>query len=168
MPDSISSFNFTKQAFRKKKWDETNVKARGLFINTESNEIVSRSYDKFFNIGERTETRMHHLVDTLKFPVTVYDKANGYLGTVGYDSLSNQLVFTSKSFTSKLSNDHAKWVEELFYKTFNQNQVKLIEEYLKVNKASLVFEVILPEKDPHIIEYKEDKSSYCRTLFTDK
>ncbi|MEK4049889.1 RNA ligase [Bacillus sp. FSL K6-2839] len=157
LPDSISSFNFTKQAFRKKKWDETNVKARGLFINTESNEIVSRSYDKFFNIGERTETRMHHLVDTLKFPVTVYDKANGYLGTVGYDSLSNQLVFTSKSFTSKLSNDHAKWVEELFYKTFNQNQVKLIEEYLKVNKASLVFEVILPEKDPHIIEYKEDK-----------
>lgn len=157
LPDSISSFNFTKQAFRKKKWDETNVKARGLFINTESNEIVSRSYDKFFNIGERTETRMHHLVDTLKFPVTVYDKANGYLGTVGYDSLSNQLVFTSKSFTSKLSNDHAKWVEELFYKTFNQNQVNLIKDYLKVNNASLVFEVLLPEKDPHIIEYKEDK-----------
>jgi len=157
LPNNISSFNFTKQAFRKKKWDQTNVKARGLFINTESNEIVSRSYDKFFNIGERTETRMHHLVDTLKFPVKVYDKANGYLGTVGYDSLSDKLVFTSKSFTSELGNDHAKWVEELFIKTFNKEQISYIKEFLKSNNVSLVFEVILPEKDPHIIEYNKDK-----------
>ncbi|XYR59789.1 RNA ligase [Bacillus amyloliquefaciens] len=100
---------------------------------------------------------MHHLVDTMKFPVTVFDKANGYLGTVGYDSLSDQLVFTSKSFTSQLSNDHAKWVEELFFKSFNENQVSFIKTYLKLNNVSFVFEVILPEKDPHIIEYDKDK-----------
>ncbi|MBL4968953.1 RNA ligase [Bacillus halotolerans] len=157
MPSNISSFNFTKQAFREKKWDETNVKARGLFINTESNEIVSRSYDKFFNIGERSETQMHRLVDTLKFPVSVYDKANGYLGTVGYDTLSDDLVFTSKSFTSAISNEHAKWVEDLFIKTFSNEQVSYIKEYLKAENVSLVFEVILPEKDPHIIEYQDDK-----------
>ncbi|PRS01429.1 RNA ligase [Bacillus halotolerans] len=157
MPNNISSFNFTKQAFRKKKWDETNIKARGLFINTESNQIVSRSYDKFFNIGERSETRMHHLVDTMKFPVTVFDKANGYLGTVGYDSLSDQLVFTSKSFTSQLLNNHAKWVEELFFKSFDEFTVNVIKYYLKLNNVSFVFEVILPEKDPHIIEYNKDK-----------
>lgn len=110
----------------------------------------------FFNIGERSETRMHHLVDTMKFPVTVFDKANGYLGTVGYDSLSDQLVFTSKSFTSQLSNDHAKWVEELFFKTFDEFTVNAIKYYLKLNNVSFVFEVILPEKDPHIIEYNQD------------
>ncbi|WP_144624957.1 RNA ligase [Bacillus velezensis] len=155
--DNISSFNFTKSAFRRKKWDDVNVKARGLFINTSTNEIVSRSYNKFFNIGERTETRMHHLVDTMKFPVSVYDKANGYLGTVGYDSASDSLVFTSKSLTSKSDDKFATWVEELFYETFDHKKKQFIKDFLKSGNSSLVFEVIKAEKDPHIIEYHKDE-----------
>lgn len=66
------------------------MKARGLFINRNTNEIVSRSYNKFFNIEERLTTKMHVLVNTLRFPVTVYDKANGFLGTVGYNSETDE------------------------------------------------------------------------------
>lgn len=101
---------------------------------------------------------MHHLVNHLQFPVTVYDKANGYLGTVGYNEMEDELVFTSKSYTSHVKqNQHASWVEELFYQTFGDVQVDYIKSYVRDHNASLVFEVILPEKDPHIITYDHDQ-----------
>lgn len=158
LPHDISSFNFTKKAFSERQWDEINVKARGLFINMTSKQIVSRSYNKFFNIDERPETRMQHLVNHLQFPVTVFDKANGYLGTVGFNDIKDELVFTSKSYTSHVKqNQHAAWVEELFYATFDDVQVDYIKSYVRDNHVSLVFEVILPGKDPHIITYDHDQ-----------
>lgn len=158
LPHHISSFNFTKKAFSERQWDDVNVKARGLFVNMVSKQIVSRSYNKFFNIDERPETRMQHLVNHLQFPVAVYDKANGYLGTVGYNEMEDELVFTSKSYTSHVKqNQHASWVEELFYKTFSDVQADYIKSYVRDHHVSLVFEVILPEKDPHIITYEQDQ-----------
>ncbi|MGE6632196.1 RNA ligase [Bacillus sp. NPDC077027] len=157
LPNHISSFNFTKKAFSERQWDDVNVKARGLFVNMVSKEIVSRSYNKFFNIDERPETRMQHLVNHLQFPVTVYDKANGYLGTVGFNDMEDELIFTSKSYTSHVKqNQHASWVETLFYQTFDDVQVDYLKNYLHKHQVSLVFEVILPEKDPHIIDYDHD------------
>lgn len=152
LEDNISSFNFTRKAFTDKKWDDINIKARGLFINTNTKEIVSRSYNKFFNIGERSFTKVSSLADNLVFPVSVYNKANGYLGTVGYNNETDNLVFTSKSQTS---GSHAEWLKDLFYKTFSDIDVMFIAYYLKEHNVSLVFEVVLPEEDPHIIEYKE-------------
>jgi predicted kinase len=153
---NISSFNFTREAFTERIWDDINIKARGLFINTNTKEIVSRSYNKFFNINERSFTKISSLADNLKFPIMVYDKPNGYLGTVGYNSETDELVFTSKSEISP-NNEYARWFEELFNKKFDAVTRHWIKGYLKLNKVSLVFEVILPEKDPHIIEYPEDK-----------
>ncbi|PKR82422.1 RNA ligase [Heyndrickxia camelliae] len=151
---NISSFNFTRKAFNDKVWDDINVKARGLFINTNTKEIVSRSYNKFFNVNERSFTKISALADNMKFPVTIYDKPNGYLGTVGYDSETDELVFTSKS---ELRGEHAEWVKEMFYKTFKLDTIQFIKDTLKNMNLALVFEVILVEKDPHIIEYNEDK-----------
>lgn len=54
-------------------------------------------------------------------------------------------------------NQHAAWVEELFYATFDDVQVDYIKSYVRDNHVSLVFEVILPEKDPHIITYDHDQ-----------
>ena len=76
----VSSFNFSREAFYKKHWDEISTKARGLFINTKTNKIVARSYDKFFAVDERNETRISNLQNTLKFPMTAYLKENGFLG----------------------------------------------------------------------------------------
>ncbi|OLP66297.1 hypothetical protein BACPU_05990 [Bacillus pumilus] len=158
LPHHISSFNFTKQAFSERRWDDVNVKARGLFVNMATKQIVSRSYNKFFNIDERPETRMQHLVNHLQFPVKIYDKANGYLGTVGFNQMEDELVFTSKSYTSHVKqNQHATWVEELFYETFDDVQVDYIKSYVRDHNVSLVFEVILPAKDPHIISYDQDQ-----------
>ncbi len=81
----ISSFNFTREAFYDKKWNEQTTKARGLFINTANGTVVARSYPKFFNVNERAETKFSMLQHKLKFPVTAYVKENGFLGMVSYN-----------------------------------------------------------------------------------
>lgn len=150
----IASFNFTRDAFEDRKWDDLNVKARGLFINTTSNKIVSRSYDKFFNINERSSTKLSTMADTLVFPVYGYTKPNGYLGIVGYDEMTGELIISSKAETR---GPFSEWFNELFYKTFDREQVAYIKDKLITLNASLTFEVILKDNDPHIIKYGEDK-----------
>lgn len=51
----VFSLNFTKQAFFDRDFDALTTRARGLYIDGENREIVSRSYEKFFNIGERED-----------------------------------------------------------------------------------------------------------------
>lgn len=154
--DGIVSFNFTRKAFTKKKWNENTLKARGLFFNVNTNEIVSRSYDKFFNVNEREETKINNLADNLTFPVTVYLKENGYLGLVGYNSEFDELFISTKSTNNGC---HVDWFKELFYKTLKKSEWNEadVKQYLKDNNSTLVFEVIDIFNDPHIIEYNESK-----------
>jgi len=151
---NISSFNFTPKVFYQKLWDEQTVKARGLFININSGKIVARSYDKFFNINETENTKISNLRKDLQFPVTVYKKENGYLGILGYDEEKKELVFASKS---SMEGIYAQNFKNIFMKTFNNNDIEYIEKILKKNNASMVFEVIAPSFDSHIISYDKDK-----------
>jgi len=151
--DNIYSYNFTKEAFNKKVWDELIVKARGLFINKETKKIVSRSYDKFFNIQEREETKINALAEGLVFPVKVYSKPNGYLGIIGYDEESDSLIVSSKSDAQKA---HADYFNHIIVRKMSPETLAYLKEYIKLNNVSVTFEVIAPVFDPHIIEYKED------------
>mgnify|MGYP001852480971 CR=1 FL=1 len=90
--DHISSFNFTPRAFYDRAWDEQTIKARGLFIDTESNKVVARAYEKFFNINERSETKFGVLKNVLRFPVMAYVKENGFLGLVSYNHKTGDLL----------------------------------------------------------------------------
>jgi len=148
--DNISSFNFSPHAFFNKKWDYKTIKARGLFINTDTYEIVARSYEKFFRIDERKETMLENLKNNMKFPAVAYVKEDGFLGIVGVDQNSNNLVFASKSM---LNNDYAKWLKEQFMNITGIENAARIKRYLIKENISLVFEVIEPENDPHIIKY---------------
>lgn len=155
-PNHISSFNFTRDAFESWNWDSINTKARGLFINTHTNEIVNRGYDKFFAVDEHKSTKASKLPDMLKFPLQAFVKENGYLGLLGYDSESDKLIFSSKSALSSddFGNDYASRFESMFYQSFSsEGKTQDIKNYLKDNNLSLVFEVIDPEFDPHIIKY---------------
>lgn len=149
---NISSFNFSKDAFYDKVWNDITTKARGLFINTVTNTISARAYDKFFNIGERTETEMKSLQNNLKYPVTAYLKYNGYLGIVGYDEETNDLLITSKSSIQGDFADNFKRI--LFNNIKDKDNLKVI---LKNRNLSLIFEVIDPVFDPHIIKYDKEQ-----------
>lgn len=145
--NNISSFNFKKEVFFDALWSAQTVKARGLFINTVTGKIVSRSYDKFFNLNEREDTKLEYLRGHLSYPVKVYAKENGFLGIVGYDEESDSLLITSKS-TDK--SNFANWFKDILTRTAN---MEALYDHCKNSNCSFVFEVIDPENDPHIIEY---------------
>lgn len=148
--DNISAFNFSETAFKKGIWDDVTTKARGLFINTNTKEIVARSYDKFFRINETAETQTIYLKSKFAYPINVYVKYNGFLGILGYDPESDELLITSKS---SLDGEHVGYFKELL----KDKNLDAIKEYLKNNKCSMVFEVIDIKNDPHIIKYNENK-----------
>ena len=141
---NISSFNFTRDAFYDKKWNEQTTKARGLFIDTANGIVVARSYPKFFNVNERPETRFGMLQYKLKFPVTVYVKENGFLGMVSYNPETDDFFIASKSTTE---GDFAGWLRDMFFKNVKN------PDKLKRKNVTLVFECVDMANDPHIIKY---------------
>ena len=149
--NNVSSFNFTREAFYEKEWNKQTMRARGLFVNTSTKEVVARSYEKFFEVGENDANKLPELKYKLVFPVNVYRKENGFLGIVGYNSENDELFISSKS-TDK--GPFKEWFKEILSSNCNLDNLK---DFCKDNKVSLVFEVIDPINDPHIIEY--DKST---------
>lgn len=56
----FKSYNFSRDAFSGKLWNEQTIKARWLFVYQnidKENPILARSYDKFFNFWELSKTR---------------------------------------------------------------------------------------------------------------
>lgn len=148
----VFSLNFTKNVFFDKAWDDVVVKARGLFLDGETSEIVARGYDKFFNIGELPSTQIEVLTETLQFPVTLYLKENGYLGNLGYDARNDVPMVASKSTPD---GDFAGWFRDILADKVSPQNFERLRRYLRDTESSMTFEVIDPINDPHIIEYDE-------------
>lgn len=146
----ISAFNFTRKAFYSRKWDELNVKARGLFIDTEQNKVVARSFEKFFNVNEIDETTLGALQNNLCFPVCAYRKENGFLGIVGYDSKKDELFISSKTTPN---GDFAGYFKTLL--SSSGVDMTALKSFVKENNVSFVFEVMDIKNDPHIIKYEQ-------------
>lgn len=152
LDNQICSYNFTKTAFFNKTWNDLTTHARGLFIHQPTGAVVARSYDKFFNVGEMNFTKKENLGNFLQFPIKCYVKENGYLGIVSYDFTTNDFFVASKSTNKSEFAVHFKQMLDqrgLLTKEFLQ--------YLKENQCSVVFEVIDPKFDPHIVKYDQAK-----------
>ena len=149
---NISSFNFTRGAFQDKVWDGMTTKARGLYIDTEHEQVVARGYEKFFNYGEMEFTKPEALTRNLKFPVEAYVKENGFLGIVSTDN-DGELIFTSKS---TMGGDHAVMVKENLYKIYGEEAIEKMRKYANQYHVTFVFEIIDRERDPHIIQYNDN------------
>lgn len=150
----ISSFNFTRQAFENAAWDSIVNKARGLYIDTTDYKVVARSYDKFFNINERPETQFNNLRYKLQFPVSAYVKYNGFLGIVGWNPETNDLLITSKSSPT---GDFSGYLSKALHSIYGEDIMQKIRDYVKEHEVSFVFECCDMINDPHIIEYPESK-----------
>ncbi len=149
--NNIHSFNFTRDAFFNKTWNQYTCKARGLFIDVEKEQVVARGYEKFFNVNEQKSTELEHLLVKFKNkPITLYKKENGFLGIMSW--VNGEIFIASKSTNQ---GDFAGWFREL-YENSNIDKIKL-EKYLKENNVSMLFEVIDVELDPHIIKYPSSK-----------
>lgn len=150
----ISSFNFTRQAFEKSAWDNIVNKARGLYVDTVDFKVVARAYEKFFNVNERPETQFSNLRYKLQFPVSVYVKENGFLGIVGWNPETEELLITSKSSPT---GDFSGYLTKALYSIYGEKVMNKIRDYVKENEVSFVFECCDMINDPHIIEYPESK-----------
>lgn len=150
--NGVVSFNFSRDVFYDKKWNDVTTKARGLFVNINIGKVVARSWEKFFNIEERDETKYTSLKRSMTFPAIVYKKENGFLGLIGYNPENDELFISSKSTNDGEFVEYFK--EVISYTNLNLDVAKDICKHYGV---TLVFEVIHPEKDAHIIEY--DKKS---------
>lgn len=154
LPDNVVSINFTRDAFDKKEWNDLTVRARGLFVNTNTKEIVARSYNKFFNYGERDITKLPELRRNMVFPAKAYLKYNGYLGIVGHNKESDKIFVATKS---TVYGDKQKEFYSIMENSLSSKEdIYRIGGFCKNNNQSLIFEVVDPINDPHIIEY--DKS----------
>ncbi len=156
LPNNIVAINFTKKAFEKGVWDQYTTKARGLFVDISKelkpNEIniVARGYEKFFNLGERFGIEKRDL-GKLVYPLTVYEKANGYLGILSVDNRDkkNPKWFIASKTTTEGS--FAKQFRIMIEPSLNNELMQFMIE----KNVTLLFEVIEPEFDPHIQEYFE-------------
>lgn len=150
--DNISSFNFSKNAFYDKVWNEQTITARGLYIDTKNIKVQARGYAKFFNINELSNTKLDMLQHRFKFPVTAYIKENGFLGLVSYDFEKDDFFIATKSV---IESSYCQYFKNLFNDSLKRKEE--LKEYLKNNNVTFVFECCDMEHDPHIIEYPHSK-----------
>ena len=146
---NLISLNFNREAFNKKKWNDLTIKARGLFVDKDSGEVKIRSYNKFFNFGER-HVNLGYLKKYATYPIKAFKKYNGFLGLASV--VNNEVVLTSKSVTSGKYKD-------IFQNIWNklEDEVKeLLKQTMIKNNCTAVFEVVSPEYDPHIIKYDRE------------
>ena len=149
---NISSFNFTREAFYDKVWDDQTVKARGLYIDTNRMKVSCRGFVKFFNINERPDCRFEMLQHKFEFPVTCYVKENGFLGLVSYNPDTDDLFITTKSSPE---GPFAEWLKDMVYRKIKN--IDLMKQICKEQDVTFVFECVDMKNDPHIIEYPEDE-----------
>lgn len=154
----FKSYNFSRDAFSGKLWNEQTIKARWLFVYQnidKENPILARSYDKFFNFWELSKTRdLSGEWNKYQAPFKLYAKENGYLWIVAYNDEIDDLVYCSKS-------TNEGWFAENI-KTLLSPYAENIKNYLKEEgeNKTLVFEIVDQENDAHIIPYKIPKSTY--------
>ncbi len=147
---NLSSFNFSKEAFYNKIWNNITTQARGLFIDTAKYHIVARSYNKFFKIEERPETKLENLKKSMIFPAHFYLKYNGFLGIISV--WNDELFFASKKVNT---GNYVEYFKTIFYNKLTPTKIKKLKQKLAKENLTAVFEVIDSLNDPHIIEYQE-------------
>lgn len=148
--NDIVSLNFTRNAFQDGIWNDETIKARGLFINKVTGEIVARSYNKFFQYDERQETK-DYVDNHLVYPLYLSKKYNGFLGIL--------YVYNDEFFiATKSTNDgeYCGYFKNILNNTIfaNEEEKNILFNVLKENNCSAVFEVMDMVNDQHIV-YEE-------------
>lgn len=165
---NITSVNFTTNAFITKEWNSLTVRARGLFLNNIKKTVSARSYNKFFNLDEMPETSYDTIYDKVEYPINAYDKYDGFLGILGYDTLSDKQLFCSKSIVLRKgetnSEFNASMVKEVLTGVFGDAVLDKIKKYQKAHNVSFVFEILYPDKDKHIIKPNMSSSYDAKLL----
>lgn len=147
--EGIVACNFTHRAFREGVWDGDTTAARGLFLDVATSKVLARGYEKFFGLDEWQGHDLGDYLDAAVLPATVAEKGNGYLGILSV--VRGDLTFYSKSGPTVYS-EH---FEQMFRENITGTELEQVTALLADQDASLLFEVIDPFNDPHIVQYEK-------------
>lgn len=116
-------FTYSRKCVREQTWDQVTTKCRGLIANTETDDIVARPFEKFFNYGDPQaglqltrgvcESPVPGNAVIFDEPNTIYEKMDGFLCTL-YEWGGKYYIASKGSFDSP----HAKWATA----TLNQRE----------------------------------------------
>lgn len=124
-------YEYTAKTMFERKWNSVTTKTRGLIVNWETQEILARPFDKFFNYGEPSQLDQIRL--ELNDEVIVYDKLDGSLGILYRRPDGFLAIATKGSFHS----EQAQWA------------TKEIRKYMTTHfyedETTWLFEIIYPE-----------------------
>lgn len=145
--NNVVSLNFTRNAFQDGVWNDETIKARGLFINKVTGDIVARSYNKFFQYDETQETK-DYVDNNLVYPLYISKKFNGFLGILSV--YNNEFFIATKSTND---GEYCDYFKNILNNTIfnNEQETKELFNILKENNCSAVFEVMDMENDQHIV-----------------
>src|SRR5216683_3155996 len=115
-------FTYSRKCVGEQAWDSVTTKCRGLIANTETDEVVARPFEKFFNYGDPQAGLQLTAGGILEDPApgsaciftepdTLYEKMDGFLCTL-YCWEGKEYIASKGSFDSP----HAKWATA----TYNQ------------------------------------------------
>lgn len=150
LDDNLMSLNFSEKAFYKKKWTQNTITARGLFVDKTSGDIKIRSYNKFFNINENTETSIRELKKKVAYPLMAYEKYNGFLGIAS--SVNGVFTLASKSSTR---GPFVEYFQEIF-NSLTESEKEQLKQLSETYHCSFTFEVMHIE-DRHIIDFDKNR-----------
>lgn len=142
--EGVTSYHFTSRAVWNRTWDPLTTAARGLFLVGST--VVARGYTKFFSLDEPPGYTRESVCTQMTYPVTVREKANGFLALV--TSVHSRLrVWTKAGETA-----HAHAARAALAEAVGEEGLKRLEEISRRLSVTFALEVILPS-DPHIVDY---------------
>ena len=122
--------NYTPQAMYAHDWNDVTVNSRGLIINGETGEVVSRGFSKFFNYGQ---LQPEEIKAKMSGPVTVTDKMDGSLGILYKLPNGEYAVATRGSMDSHMAREATKIYHEKY------------ADFRPKDDYTYMFEIIYPE-----------------------
>lgn len=138
----------TREALFNDTWDDVTTKCRGLIFDLDTNDIVARPFEKFFNIN--TENRPETCIGSLPVynvkPI-VAEKLDGSLGTL-WRYKQHWGISSKGSFTS----DHAQWATRWLEDHVEQHGTLVFPE-----GYTPVFEMICESVQTHVVRYYDSE-----------
>lgn len=143
LDDGIIANNFTREAFENNRWTPTTTNARGLF--TRNNEVIGRGFKKFFELGQTPTSTL----ESLEYPVKGYVKHNGFLAIAFYDR-NNGILYT---YSKGGGDDYSHLARQVINDTGMADKLGDFYSKPENEKLSVLFEIVDPVNDPHIVKY---------------
>lgn len=144
----LSIFKYSDTCNFEDGWNETNRICRGLIVNTQTGEIVARSFPKFFNIGEKPESNLDNLPNE---PFEVFEKMDGSMGSIYKTPDGDWAVATPGSMSSPQAIEATKMLSK-----YNLNFIP--------NGVTVVVEIIYPE-NRIVVDYQDKRELIMLAAF---